>query len=50
MNTDAKEVFDIETVDIDGINVLTKEYVTVGGMQYPVTELDEYDGDGYYRK
>lgn len=50
VNTDAKEVFDIETVDIDGINVLTKEYVTVGGMQYPVTELDEYDGDGYYRK
>lgn len=43
INMETKEVFDIETVDVD-VNILEYEYVTIDGKEYPVSndEATEY--------
>ena len=45
VNMETKEVFDIETVEVDdSIDVLDNEYVTIDGIDYPVSadDMTEY--------
>lgn len=37
VNTETKEVFDIEILDVKGVDVLEKEFVTIDGEEYPVS-------------
>ncbi len=46
VNTETKEVFDIEKVDIDA-DVLEYEYVTLDGNEYSVSN-DNEDTDFWY--
>ena len=41
VNMETKEVFDIESVDVD-VNILEKEYVTVDSVDYSVSDIDGY--------
>lgn len=34
VNLETREVFDIEPVDIDGVDTLDEEYVTIDGKNY----------------
>lgn len=43
VNMGTKEVFDIETVDVD-VDILEYEYATIDGKEYPVSN----DGDSEY--
>lgn len=37
VNLETKEVFDIEKVDVDGLEILEEEYVTIDGKQHSVS-------------
>lgn len=37
VNTEKKEVFDIEIVDVNGLEVLEKEYLAIDGKEYSVS-------------
>lgn len=43
VDTETKEVFDIEVseVDADWLEVLDEEYVTISGVDYPVSSDDD---------
>ena len=42
VNMDTKEVFDIEKAGVDGLDVLDEEYITIDGVNYPVSaDADE---------
>lgn len=46
VNTETKEVFDIETIDVgDDLDVLEFEFITVDNIEYPVSN----DGTTEYR-
>lgn len=40
VNMETKEVFDIETVDVD-VDILEYEYVTIDGKEYPVSNDED---------
>lgn len=48
VNTVTKEVYDIETVDIEGLENLEEEYVTINGIQHSVSEKDSRELDDEY--
>lgn len=48
VNTKTKEVFGIGTVNVDGLDVLDEEYVTIDGKSHPVSEKGEREGNGYW--
>lgn len=48
VNIETMEVFDIETVYVDGLDILEREYITIDGKQYPVSESRENDGGYWY--
>lgn len=39
VNMETKEIFDIETVDVD-VDILEEEYVTIDDKKYSVSEID----------
>lgn len=39
VNMETKEIFDIETVDIN-VDILEEEYVTINNKKYSVSEID----------
>ena len=41
VNMETKEVFDIESVDVD-VDILEEEYVTIDGVDYSVSDIDGY--------
>lgn len=41
VNMETKEIFDIETVDVD-VDILEEEYVTINDKKYSVFEIDGY--------
>lgn len=45
VNMDTKEVFDIETVNVDSLclDILSREYITIDGVEHPVSSMDEKD-------
>lgn len=43
VNLDTHEVFDIEYVNVEGVQVLDGEFVVIDGKQYMVFEKSEYD-------
>lgn len=44
VNTDTKEVFDIEMSDVDAdLDILEKEYITIDGENYEVAFEDDYN-------
>lgn len=49
VNMDTKEVFDIQTVDVTGVDVLDREYVTIDGEEYPVSREREDDTEYWYQ-
>ena len=50
VNLETKEVFDRESVDVEGVDSLDREYVTLpDGREFPLFEKDEAeDGDFWY--
>lgn len=48
VNTETKEVFDIEVSDIDVDDMLEEEYVTIDGKDYPVSCNGEDDTEYWY--
>lgn len=44
VDTETKRCFDIEVVNVNGLDVLDNEYVTIDGEDYPV-----YDDDMGFR-
>lgn len=38
VNTETKEVFNIETVNISGLEILEREFVTIDGIEYDVSD------------
>ena len=42
VDTETKEVFDIETVDVD-VDVLEEEYVTIDGIDYAVSDSEDME-------
>lgn len=49
VNTKTKEVFDIETAEIDSLYIIEEEYVTVDGVEYSVSN-DSEDSEYWYEK
>ena len=41
VNMETKEVFDIESVDVD-VDILEEEYVTIDGAKYSISDVDGY--------
>ena len=41
VNMETNEVFDIEIADVDGLEILAKEYVVVDDVKYPVFQLSD---------
>lgn len=39
VNMETKEIFDIETVDVD-VDILEEEYVTIDDKKYSVSKID----------
>lgn len=50
VNMETKEVFDIETVDCFGVDVLDREYVTIDGTQYSVSRKEDGEDTEYWYK
>lgn len=48
VNMDTKEVFDIEMVDVEGLDVLEEEYVTINDKRYSVSRSGEDDTEYWY--
>lgn len=48
VNMKTKEVFNIEKVSVDGLDILDEEYITIDGKIYPVSEKGEREGNGYW--
>lgn len=48
VNMETGEVFDIETVDCSGVDVLDREYVTIEGSRYPVSRKGEEETRYWY--
>ena len=51
VNMKTKEVFDIEVAEVDGLEILEKEYVVIDGEEYPVFQLSditEEDNEFWY--
>lgn len=49
VNTDTKEVFNIKTArdTPESIDILTREYITLDGVEYPVIPNDDITGNNY---
>lgn len=41
VNTETKEVFDVEKVDIDNVDILDYEYITINGEDYSVSSNED---------
>lgn len=41
VKTATKEVYDIETADIDGVGELVREYIVIDGVEYPVFQMSD---------
>lgn len=50
VNMETDEVFDIETVDVYGVDVLDREYITIDGIQYSVSCKDDDEETKYWYK
>lgn len=51
VNMETNEVFDIEIADVDGLEILEKEYIVVDDVEYPVFQLSditEEDNEFWY--
>ena len=51
VNMETNEVFDIEIADVEGLEILEKEYVVLDGEEYPVFQLSditEEDNEFWY--
>lgn len=49
VNLESKEVFDIQNVDIEGVDSLDREYITIDGEEYPVSREGEDDTEYWYK-
>jgi len=43
VNMKTHNIFDIEKVDIEGLEILDAEYITIDGKDYPVSNVTEED-------
>lgn len=43
-----KEVYDIETADVDGVDELVREYIVIDGVEYPVFQMSDIAEDDEY--
>jgi len=51
VNTETREVFDIEVADLDGFELLEKEYITVDSEEYlvfQISDITEEDNEFWY--
>ena len=51
VNTETREVFGIELVDVEYVETLDKEYIIVDGEEYPVfqiSDITEEDEEFWY--
>lgn len=50
VNMETKEVFDIETVNVDDLDldILSREYVTIDGKKYSIARKGEEEAEFWY--
>lgn len=42
-NLETHEVVQIRTINVDGLEILEREYITINGVEYDVVEKEKYN-------
>ena len=48
VNMVTKEIRDIQVADVEGVEILEYEFITVNGVDYPASSSDHTENDTFY--